>query len=100
VDGRLELFGHASGGTGLEIVHAWQNAPGADWGTWGTLGTPSLDALGDVVLGENGDGRLELFARVGLMSSGTIGSSKPSGIGPVSSSRSITASGRTSKARS
>jgi hypothetical protein len=71
VDGRLEVFGHASGGTGLEIVHAWQNAPGADWSAWDTLGTPSLDALGDVVLGENGDGRLELFARVGLMSSGT-----------------------------
>jgi hypothetical protein len=71
VDGRLEVFGHASGGTGLEVAHAWQTAPGAAWGAWDTLGAPPFGNLGDLALGENGDGRLELFVREGLMSSGT-----------------------------
>jgi hypothetical protein len=70
VDGRLEVFGHASGGAGLEIVHAWQDAPGAGWSAWGPLGAPPTGNVGDLALGENGDGRLELFVREGLMSSG------------------------------
>src|SRR3954463_1225812 len=60
VDGRLEGFGHATGGAGLEIVHAWQTAPGSGWGAWDTLGAPPTGNIGDLALGENGDGRLEL----------------------------------------
>jgi hypothetical protein len=70
VDGRLEVFGTAAGASGLEVVHAWQNNPGADWSAWDTLGSPPTGNLGDVAIDENGDGRLELFVRVGLMSSG------------------------------
>ena len=69
-DGRLEVFGHASGGPGLEIVHAWQGAPGGGWSAWDSLGAPPTGNVGDLALGENGDGRLELFVREGLMSSG------------------------------
>src|ERR1043165_264810 len=71
VDGRVEVFGHAGAGAGLEIVHAWQDAPGAGWGAWDTLGGPPMANLGDLAIGENGDGRLELFVREGLMSSGS-----------------------------
>jgi hypothetical protein len=70
VDGRLEVFGHASGGAGLAIVHAWQNTPGGGWSTWDSLGAPPTGNVGDLVLGENADGRLEVFVREGLMSSG------------------------------
>ena len=69
-DGRLEVFGHGVGGAGLALVHAWQNAPGAGWSAWDTLGAPPTGNPGDLALGHNGDGRLELFVRVGLMSSG------------------------------
>ncbi len=69
-DGRLEVFGHGVGGAGLEVVHAWQNAPGAGWSAWNTLGAPPTGNLGDLAVGQNGDGRPELFVRVGLMSSG------------------------------
>jgi hypothetical protein len=70
VDGRLEVFGHAAGGAGQEIVHAWQTAPGAGWGTWDALGAPPTGNVGDRALGGNGDGRLEVFIREGLMTSG------------------------------
>jgi hypothetical protein len=69
-DGRLEVFGHAGGGPGLEVVHAWQATPGGGWSAWDSLGAPPTGNLGDLALGENGDGRLELFVREGLMSSG------------------------------
>ncbi|HZO27881.1 MAG TPA: hypothetical protein VFH48_18030 [Chloroflexota bacterium] len=69
-DGRLEVFGHASGGVGLQIVHAWQGAPGGGWSTWDSLGAPPTGNIGDLAIGENGDGRLELFVREGPMSSG------------------------------
>ncbi len=58
-DGRLEVF--AIGANAL--WHIWQTSPGGGWSAWESLGTPAgVAALGTPSVGQNGDGRLEVFA--------------------------------------
>ena len=72
-DGRLELFGEATGPTGPEIGHTWQLSPNGSWSDWANLGAPaSMQFLGGSAVAGNADGRLEAFGRVGLMSSGAV----------------------------
>src|SRR5713226_3591184 len=71
-DGRLEAFATSAGGAGPELVHLWQTSAGGDWSNWDNLGAPPGAALGALALGENADGRLEVFGRVGLMSTGVL----------------------------
>lgn len=71
-DGRLEVFADGEGADGPELWHLWQTAPDAGWSAWESLGAPAPQFLGFVGVGRNADGRLEAFARVGLMSTGTI----------------------------
>ena len=72
-DGRLELFAEVSGPQGPELGHIWQTAPNAGWSAWDSLGAPaSAQFLGATAVARNADGRLEAFARVGLMSTGTL----------------------------
>lgn len=72
-DGRLEVFSDGQGASGPELRHIWQTAPGGAWSAWGGLGAPPpSDLLGAVAVGENQDGRLEAFIRVGAMSAGVI----------------------------
>ena len=72
-DGRLEVFAEAPGTTGPELAHIWQDpASATGWSGWGSLGTPPAQFLGSPAVGSNADGRLEAFARVGLMSTGGL----------------------------
>jgi hypothetical protein len=62
-DGRLEVFvvGGDGRGGGNELYHKWQTAPNGGWVTdW-----ESLDGivLGNPSVGQNADGRLEVFVR-------------------------------------
>src|SRR5689334_5990049 len=71
-DGRLELFGQISGSTGPEVAHIWQTGANNGWSTWASLGPPPADFLGAMAAAANADGRLEVFGRVGLMSTGGL----------------------------
>src|SRR5258708_23703237 len=72
LDGRLELFATVSGAQGPELVHIWQTSPNGGWSAWSNLGAPAAQFLGFPAVGHNADGRLEVFARVGLMSTGEL----------------------------
>jgi hypothetical protein len=72
LDGRLELFGQTGGASGPEVAHAWQTSPNNGWSSWASLGSPPADFLGAMASAANADGRLEVFGRVGLMSSGGL----------------------------
>ena len=73
VDGRLEVFARGPGVADVELWHIWQQAPlGAGWSAWESLGSPPAQFLGTPTVVENADGRLEVFARVGLMSAGVV----------------------------
>ncbi len=71
-DGRLEVFALSAGVAGPELVHRWQMSPGGDWSDWDNLAAPPGSFLGSLALGENADGHLEVFGRVGLMSVGSL----------------------------
>ena len=71
-DGRLEVFSDGKGQNGTELWHSWQTAPMGGWSAWESLGTHPPEFIGFVAASANADGRLEVFARIGLMSSGTI----------------------------
>jgi hypothetical protein len=71
-DGRLEVFVAVAGAQGPTLSHVWQNSPNGDWSAWASLGAPPAQFLGATAVGRNADGRLEVFARVGLMSSGEL----------------------------
>ncbi len=71
-DGRLEVFGEAAGAQGPELHHAWQTSPNGGWSAWSSLGAPSTQFLGALAVARNADGHLEAFARVGLMSTGSL----------------------------
>ena len=71
-DGRLELFGQTCGTSGPEVAHAWQTSPNGGWSDWASLGSPPAEFLGAMAPAANADGRLEVFGRVGLMSSGGL----------------------------
>ncbi|MEA2639165.1 MAG: hypothetical protein QOF51_559 [Chloroflexota bacterium] len=71
-DGRLEVFATALGAVGPELAHVWQTSPGGDWSDWANLGAPPGNPLSALALGQNLDGRLEVFGRVGLMSIGAL----------------------------
>jgi photosystem II stability/assembly factor-like uncharacterized protein len=59
-DGRLEVFAIGNFGT---LWHIWQLAPAGGWSSWTSLGTPpAVAALGQPVVAQNADGRLEVFA--------------------------------------
>jgi acylphosphatase len=63
VDGRLEVFvvGGDGRGGGNELYHKWQTTPNGEWVTdWETLGGI---ILGNPAVGQNADGRLEVFVR-------------------------------------
>jgi hypothetical protein len=72
LDGRLELFGQTAGASGPELTHAWQTSPNGGWSSWASLGSPPADFLGALAASPNADGRLEVFGRVGLMSTGGL----------------------------
>jgi photosystem II stability/assembly factor-like uncharacterized protein len=71
-DGRLELFGQSGGASGPEIAHAWQTSPNNGWSSWSSLGSPPAEFLGAMAAAVNANGRLEVFGRVGLMSTGGL----------------------------
>jgi hypothetical protein len=71
-DGRLELFAAVSGAQGPTLSHVWQTSPNGGWSAWASLGAPPAQFLGVTAVGRNADGRLEVFARVGLMSTGEL----------------------------
>jgi photosystem II stability/assembly factor-like uncharacterized protein len=72
IDGRLELFGQIGGAQGPEVAHVWQTSPNNGWSTWASLGPPPAQFLGAMTATANTDGRLEVFGRVGLMSTGAL----------------------------
>jgi len=67
LDGRLELFAEILGAQGPQLGHRWQTTPNDSWSPWTTLGAPAPRFLGSSAVARNADGRLEAFARVGLM---------------------------------
>jgi hypothetical protein len=70
-DGRLEVFALGVGAQGPELVHLWQDPTSATaWSGWDNLGSPPGQFMGALAAGDNADGRLEVFTRVGLMSTG------------------------------
>ena len=73
LDGRLEVFAEAPGAADTELAHIWQD-PAAPtlWSDWASLGAPPGQFLGFPAVGRNADGRLEVFVRVGLMSTGDV----------------------------
>ena len=59
-DGRLEVVAVNTIG---QLVHIWQLTPGGAWGPWDVLGTPPGGiGLSLAIVGQNADGRLEVFA--------------------------------------
>lgn len=60
-DGRLALFAGASNN---EIYQTWQNSPGSEysWSGWTGFGKPAGVNLYYPVVGQNKDGRLEVFS--------------------------------------
>lgn len=71
-DGRLELFGTQGGPQGPEVAHIWQTSPNNGWSAWSSFGPPPAEFLGAMTAAANADGRLEVFGRVGLMSTGAL----------------------------
>ncbi len=72
-DGRLEVFATSPGASGPELAHVWQDPHSpTDWSGWASLGAPPGQFMGQPAVGRNADGRLEVFVRVGLMSTGTV----------------------------
>jgi hypothetical protein len=62
-DGRLELFLLAGD---QKIWHIWQTAPNNGWSGWATLGGPASPiANGAPFVGNNADGRIEVFTTGG-----------------------------------
>lgn len=58
-DGRLELFLLAND---QNIWHIWQTSPNNGWSGWASLGHPGAQiANGSPFVGNNGDGRIEMF---------------------------------------
>src|SRR5205823_2962193 len=59
-DGRLEVFAVGDQDT---LWHRWQVSPGGGWDGWASLGTPpGVAFLQAPAVGQNADGRLEVFA--------------------------------------
>ena len=59
-DGRLEVFLLAGD---QNIWHIWQTAPNNGWSGWASLGGPGVSVTnGAPFVGNNGDGRIEVFA--------------------------------------
>jgi len=61
-DGRLEVFIVAS-----MLMHSWQTAPNNGWSDWKSLNSPPDEIntiIANIAVGQNQDGRLELFAVV------------------------------------
>lgn len=60
-DARCEIF--ATEGSAM-VWHAWQTVPNGSWSSWASLGSPGgATALGgSPSVGQNADGRLEVFA--------------------------------------
>jgi hypothetical protein len=70
-DGRLEVFALGQTATGPELSHIWQDAGSTSgWSDWASLGSPPGQFMSALDVGQDADGRLEAFTRVGLMSSG------------------------------
>jgi len=58
-DGRLEVFLRAND---QNIWHIWQTSPNNGWGGWASLGGPPVQiANGAPFVGNNADGRIEVF---------------------------------------
>jgi hypothetical protein len=66
-DGRLEVFAATEIATNQTAVsHIWQTEAGDGWTDWTALGASSPPALilsAPLLVGQNGDGRLEVFAQ-------------------------------------
>lgn len=65
-DGRLEVFAYAK--SNKTIYHKYQDSPGkGPWHGWSPLCvSPNGDEIKSISVGQNGDGRLELFVHVGF----------------------------------
>ncbi len=65
-DGRLEVFTFGIRGKGPASViapwHIWQKLPNNGWGSWAGLGPLPGKNLESLYVGQNKDGRLEVFA--------------------------------------
>jgi hypothetical protein len=55
LDGRLEVFGI---GAGTQVWHIAQQSPGGPWGTWSSINVRLRPGF---IVGQNNDGRLEIF---------------------------------------
>jgi hypothetical protein len=64
-DGRLEVFAirTIAGMVATErVVHAWQTTPNGTWSGWSAIGVDRPPgSMPDIVVGQNADGRLEVF---------------------------------------
>jgi hypothetical protein len=61
-DGRLEAFTRVGLMSSGVIWHIWQTAPNAGWSGWDNLGAPPAGIPAHLLaVGQNADGRLELF---------------------------------------
>jgi hypothetical protein len=65
-DGRLEVFTFGIRGKGPSSViapwHIWQISPNNGWSKWGSLGAPPGKNFEFLTVGQNKNGRLEVFA--------------------------------------
>src|SRR5438034_899099 len=63
-DGRLEVFALGRTALGPELVHIWQDPSSAvtGWSDWASLGSPPGQFMSALAVGQNADGRLEVFA--------------------------------------
>ncbi len=53
----MEVYGMQAG----SLWHVWQTAPSNGWSSGGSLGAPDSGLMGIVSVGNNHDGRLEVF---------------------------------------
>ncbi|MFN0074592.1 MAG: hypothetical protein ACKVVP_24180 [Chloroflexota bacterium] len=72
-DGRLAVFGYTAGPIDRQLSWITEDttAPGG-WTGWMDLGAPPGQSLGAMTVAQHADGRMQVFSRLGLMSSGVV----------------------------
>jgi hypothetical protein len=72
-DGRVAVFGYSAGPIDRQLTWITED-PGAPsgWSGWTDLSSPPGQSLGAMTVSRNADGRLQVFSRLGLMSTGVV----------------------------